>query len=91
MLAQKKSESVRNPVVSDSLQPQWTVALQASLSMGFVRQERILEWVAIFYCRGSSQPRDQTCRLLHYQADSSPLCLGSGKGSYPGSPSTQTG
>ena len=23
-------------------------------------QERILKWVAIFFCRGSSQPRDQT-------------------------------
>ena len=41
---------------------------------GFVRQERILEWVAIFYCRGSSQPRDQTCiscitrQILHHYA-----------------------
>ena len=24
-------------------------------------QARILEWVAIFYSRGSSQPRDHTC------------------------------
>ena len=61
-------------VVSDSLQPQWTVACQPSLSMGFVRQERILEWVAMFYCRGPSQPRDQTCvscitrQILHHYA-----------------------
>jgi len=34
----------------------WTVALQAPLSM-----VRILEWVAISYTRGSSQPRDPTC------------------------------
>ena len=39
MLAQKKSESIRNPVVSDSLRPPWTVAHQLSLSMGFSRQE----------------------------------------------------
>ena len=35
----------------------WTVALQVPLSMGF-SQARILEWVAIFFSRGSSQPRD---------------------------------
>ena len=42
--------------------------------MGFF-QARILEWVAISFSRGSSQPRDQThvtC-LLHWQAGSSPL------------------
>ena len=46
-----------------------TVAHQTPLSMGFSRQEwaslvvfqaRILAWVAIFFPRGSSQPRDQT-------------------------------
>ena len=37
----------------------WTVAHQAPLSMGFL-QERILEWVAVPYSRGSSQPRDWT-------------------------------
>ena len=26
-----------------------------------ISQARILEWVAIFYSRGSSQPRDRTC------------------------------
>ena len=37
----------------------WTVAHQAPLSMGFSRQE-ILEWVAIFFSRGSSRSRDRT-------------------------------
>ena len=36
----------------------WSVARQALLSMGFP-QPRILEWVAISFSRGSSQPRDQ--------------------------------
>ena len=36
----------------------WSVAHQALLSMGFP-QPRILEWVAISFSRGSSQPRDQ--------------------------------
>ena len=36
---------------------------------------RILEWVAISYSRGSSQPRDWThvLSLLHWQMDSLPL------------------
>ena len=37
----------------------WTVASQALLSMGF-SQARILEWVAIFFSRESSQPRYRT-------------------------------
>ena len=37
----------------------WTVAYQASPSMGFF-QARILEWIIISFSRGSSQPRDQT-------------------------------
>ena len=37
----------------------WTVALQASLSMGIL-QARILEWVAMPSSRGSSQPRGGT-------------------------------
>ena len=37
----------------------WTVALQALPSNGIL-QARILEWVAISFSRGSSQPRDQT-------------------------------
>ena len=36
----------------------WTLAHQASLSMGIL-QARILEWVAMPSSSGSSQPRDQ--------------------------------
>ena len=36
-----------------------TVAHEAPLSMGFPRQ-RILEWVAVSFSRGSSRPTDQT-------------------------------
>ena len=42
----------------------WTVACQASLSMGFPRQEYLgfpgKKWVAISFFWGSSQPRDRT-------------------------------
>ena len=41
-----------------TLVTQWTVTHQASLSMGIL-QERILEWVAMTFSRGSSQPRDE--------------------------------
>ena len=44
--------------MSDSVTP-WAVAHQAPLSMGIL-QARILEWVAMPFSRGSSQPRDQT-------------------------------
>ena len=37
----------------------WTVAHEASVSMGFSRQEH--EWVAVPSFRGSSLPRDRTC------------------------------
>ena len=37
----------------------WSVACQASLSMGIL-QTRILEWVSTPSSRGSSQPRDGT-------------------------------
>ena len=37
----------------------WTVACQTFLFMGIV-QARILEWVAMPFSRGSSQPRNQT-------------------------------
>ena len=33
----------------------------ANSSVHEILQARILEWVAIPFCRGSSQPRDQTC------------------------------
>ena len=45
----------------------WNVARQAPLSMGIL-QARILEWVAISLCRGSSQPNDPRSPAL--QADS---------------------
>ena len=35
-------------------------------------QTQIMEWVAMPSSRGSSQPRDQTCHLLHKQAGSLP-------------------
>ena len=35
----------------------WTVACQAPLSLGII-QARILEWLAMPFSRGSSQPRD---------------------------------
>ena len=38
----------------------WTVARQVPLSMGFSRQEYLLEWSAISSSRGSSQPGDRT-------------------------------
>ena len=59
-------------VMSDSatLATPWTVALQTPLSL---LQARILQWIAIIFSRGSSQPRGQThyllC-LLHWQVDS---------------------
>ena len=58
----------------------WTVALQASLSMGIL-QARILEWVAMPSSRGSSQPRDRTHishiagRALPSEPPGKPKCL----------------
>ena len=37
----------------------WIVALQAPLFLGIL-QIRIMEWVAMPFSRGSSQPRNQT-------------------------------
>ena len=37
--------------------PIWTVARQATVPMGF---SQWVEWVAIYFFRGSSKPRDQT-------------------------------
>ena len=50
-------------------------SLPASSIHGII-QARILEWVAISYSGGSSQPRDQTCVFyiyLHWQVGSLPL------------------
>ena len=37
--------------------PVWTVARQATVPMGF---SQWVEWVAIYFFRGSSKPRDRT-------------------------------
>ena len=39
----------------------WILARQASLSVGWILQARMLEWVAISSSRGCAQPRDRTC------------------------------
>ena len=64
----------------------WTLAHQASLSMGIL-QARILKWVAMPSSRGSSQPRDWNpglphCRWILYSTQRSsnwvmptPICL----------------
>ena len=49
---------VSHSVVSDSATP-WTVAHQAPLLMEILKA-RILEWVAVPFSKGSSQPRGQT-------------------------------
>ena len=38
-----------------------------------ISQTRVLEWVAIFSSRGSSEYREKIHYLLHWQADSLPL------------------
>ena len=45
--------------VSSSLQPHEVWAQQAPLALGIL-QARILEWVAMPFSRGSSQPKDET-------------------------------
>ena len=45
--------------MSDSFETPWTVAHQAPLVSG-ISQERIPEWVAICFSRGSSWSRDRT-------------------------------
>ena len=62
-------------VMSDSLRPHGLSPPGSSVHG--ILQARILEWVFMLSSRGSSQPRDQTpclLHLLHWQADSSPLC-----------------
>ena len=54
-----KSESVSHSAMSDSAIP-WTVCSLPGSSVHGILQSRILEWVAIPFTRGSSQPRDQT-------------------------------
>ena len=45
--------------MSDSFATPWTVAPRGSFVHG-ISQARILEWIAIFFSKGSSQPRDWT-------------------------------
>ena len=54
-----KSESESCSVVSDSL-------LSMDYTVHGILQARILEWVAIPFSRGSSQPRDQTTREAYF-------------------------
>ena len=50
-----------NPkVTSDSFVTPWTITCQAPL-VHEISQARILEWIAIFFSRGSSQPTDGIC------------------------------
>ena len=51
------AESVSCSVMSDFL---WLHGLQPGSSVHGILQERILEWVAIPFSRGSSQPSDRT-------------------------------
>ena len=51
--------SKSHSVVSDSLQPRGLCSLPGSSVHG-IFQARILEWVAVPFSKGSSQPRDQT-------------------------------
>ena len=57
-------------VVSNSLSDPWTIAHQAPLSMEIL-QARILEWVAMPFSRGSSNPGIKP-RSPTIQADSLP-------------------
>ena len=54
-----KSQSVSHSVVSSSFCDPLDCSLPGSSVHGIL-QARILEWVAISFSRGSSQPRDQT-------------------------------
>ena len=47
-------------VVFDSFGTPWTICSPPGSSVHGISQARILEWVAISFSRGSSQPRDQT-------------------------------
>ena len=50
---EQKVKMLVSQAMSDSVAP-WTVAHQAPLSV----EAKILEWVAMLFSRGSSQPRD---------------------------------
>ena len=46
---------------------------QPGSSISGISQTRILEWVAIYFSRGSYQSRDLNPHLLNWQVDSLPL------------------
>ena len=46
--------------MSNSFETSWTVACQ-TLSVHGISQARILQWVSVFFSRGSSWPLDQSC------------------------------
>ena len=56
----EKSERVSHSVVSHSLWPHGLYCSPPGSSVHGILQTRILEWVAIPFSRGSSQPRDWT-------------------------------
>ena len=64
-----ESESVSPSVMPNSLPPM--VCSPPDSSVHGILQPRILEWVAISFSRGSSQPRDQP-RSPEFQEDSLP-------------------
>ena len=64
--------------MSNSSATPWTVAHEAPSNHG-ISQERLLEWVAIYYSRGSSLTRDRTYISCIGKIDSLPP-------SYQGSP-----
>ena len=67
-------------VLSESLETPWTVARQAPLSMGFSRQEH---WSGLpFLLQGIFPNHGLNLHLLHWQADSLPLCHLESQGHY---------
>ena len=50
----------RHLVLSNAFETPWTEASQVPSVHG-ISQARILEWVAISFSKGSSQPRDRNC------------------------------
>ena len=48
-------------------------SLPGSFVLGII-QARTLDWVAMSFLRGSSQPRDWTSIFMHWQVGPSPLC-----------------
>ena len=71
------SESVSCLVMPNSATP-WTVCSPPGFSVHGILQARILEWVAIPFSKGFSQPRDQTqvsCIAADSLPSEPPICL----------------